>query len=78
MLPVTPANGTVQAVSIPDSFTESADLRARARVAVFPLANPDGGQDVAYLRSGIPGSVIRGLSPLPRLDRCRRGRDSGE
>lgn len=37
------------------------------RVAVFPLANTDGSPDTEYLLSGIPGSIIRGLAPLPGL-----------
>jgi hypothetical protein len=37
------------------------------RIAVFPLTNPEGSPDAKHLLSGIPGSIIRGLSPLPGL-----------
>ena len=36
-------------------------------VAVFPLANAAANPDTEYLLSGIPGSIIRGLSPIPNL-----------
>jgi len=48
-------------------FVGPCDQRPGDRVAVFPLANPDGSPDTEYLLSGIPGSIIRGLSPLPGL-----------
>ena len=37
------------------------------RIAVFPLVNPDESPETEYLLSGIPGSIIRGLSSLPGL-----------
>ena len=47
--------------------SQPGDQRPGDRVAVFPLANPDGSPDTEYLLSGIPGSIIRGLAPLPGL-----------
>src|SRR5262249_30696246 len=44
-----------------------AQERSDSSIAVFPLANPEGSLDAEYLLSGIPESIIRGLSPLPGL-----------
>lgn len=70
ILPVTPANGRVEAVEvapIPASSRATAEQHSDDRVAVFPLANPNRSPDMEYLLSGIPGSIIRALSPLPGL-----------
>lgn len=66
MIPVSPAIGNVEIVpSVAKSPVP--DQSVGERVAVFPLANPEGSPDAEYLLSGIPGSIIRGLSPLPGL-----------
>jgi DNA-binding winged helix-turn-helix (wHTH) protein/tetratricopeptide (TPR) repeat protein len=67
MAPVTPAAGKVVVVPAAAQSAGPGDQRASDRVAIFPLANPGGSPDVEYLLSGIPGSIIRGLSPLPGL-----------
>ena len=61
--------GREQQLDIPTAAQSSqpGDQRPCDRVAVFPLANPDGSPDTEYLLSGIPGSIIRGLAPLPGL-----------
>jgi len=46
---------------------DPSEQRLGNRVVVFPLANPNGVPDTEHLRSGIPGSIIRGLSPLPNV-----------
>jgi len=67
MVPVTPTSGTAEVVPVSAPSRESADPSPGDRVAIFPLANPDGSPDMEYLLSGIPGSIMRGLSPLPGL-----------
>jgi DNA-binding winged helix-turn-helix (wHTH) protein/tetratricopeptide (TPR) repeat protein len=67
MAPVTPASGKLAVVPISAQSSAPGDQHPDERVAVFPLANPDGSPDAEYLLSGIPGSIIRGLSPLPGL-----------
>jgi len=66
MVPVSPAIGKVE---ILPSVAKSPvpDQSGSDRIAVFPLANPEGSPDAEYLLSGIPGGIIRGLSPLPGL-----------
>ena len=61
--------GREQQLDIPTAAQSSqpGDQCPCDRVAVFPLANPDGSPDTEYLLSGIPGSIIRGLAPLPGL-----------
>ena len=66
VVPVTRASRVVFAPLAAQS-ARPVDQRPGDRVAVFPLANPDGSPDTEYLLSGIPGSIIRGLSPLPGL-----------
>jgi DNA-binding winged helix-turn-helix (wHTH) protein/tetratricopeptide (TPR) repeat protein len=65
--PVTPVNGRAVIVSAIARSPEPGAQCSHDRVAVFPLANPDGSPDTEYLLSGIPGSIIRGLSQLPGL-----------
>ena len=67
MLPVTLASGTVEFVPVRAPSLVPTEKHPGDRIAVFPLADPDGCQDTDYLLSGIPGSIIRGLSPLPGL-----------
>jgi DNA-binding winged helix-turn-helix (wHTH) protein/tetratricopeptide (TPR) repeat protein len=66
VVPVTRASRVVFAPLAAQS-ARPVHQRPGDRVAVFPLANPDGSPDTEYLLSGIPGSIIRGLSPLPGL-----------
>jgi DNA-binding winged helix-turn-helix (wHTH) protein len=65
--PVTGARGKAEVVPPVTESSQLGDQHPGDRVAVFPLANPDGSPDMEYLLSGIPGSIIRGLSPLPGL-----------
>jgi len=58
---VTLAKETVEVIAIPGLSSEPASI------AVVPMANPDGSPDMEHLLSGIPGTIIRGLSPLPGL-----------
>ena len=65
--PVTPASSRVEIIPSVAHSPMPSDASPVDRIAVFPLANPDGSPDAEYLLSGIPGGIIRGLSPLPGL-----------
>lgn len=65
--PVVPSSGAVEVVPVNTSSPMPAEQPRGDRIAVFPLANRDGTPDTEHLLSGIPGSIIRGLSPLPGL-----------
>src|ERR1700758_5317929 len=59
MVPVSSAIGKVEIVpSVAKSPVP--DQSGSDRIAVFPLANPEGSPDAEYLLSGIPGGIIRG------------------
>src|SRR5262249_54313064 len=64
---VTPASSRVEIVPSVAASLLSGDQCPVDRIAVFPLTNPEGSPDAEHLLSGIPGSIIRGLSPLPGL-----------
>jgi DNA-binding winged helix-turn-helix (wHTH) protein len=67
LAPVLPVSSKVEVVPTAAPSPVPADQCATDRIAVFPLSNPEGSPDAEYLLSGIPGSIIRGLSPLPGL-----------
>jgi DNA-binding winged helix-turn-helix (wHTH) protein/tetratricopeptide (TPR) repeat protein len=77
-LAVTSTRGVVETVSRADTSAEPAGQCPGDRIAVFPLDNADGSSDIQHLLSGIPGSIIRGLSPLPGLTVVAGGDSTGK